>query len=215
MLINIHSHSPAAVQEFALQNCHENFSRVTAPGFYSIGLHPWYIQAATWQHELDEIKIFLERDNVLALGECGLDRVCETDFELQKKVFAAQVTLANACNKPLIIHSVRSQEDVLRILKQIPAAVPVIFHGFNKKLSVAQSILQAGHWLSFGKAILHPGMKEVFEATALNKIFLETDDASISIECIYAAAASIKNIHMDELSLQIEQNFQLVFKMPL
>ncbi len=211
MFINIHSHSPAGKREFVLQNLHHNFNEANKPGFFSVGIHPWYIQEDTWLQQLQEIKVLLGKKNVLALGECGLDRVCKTDFELQKAVFISQVQLANQFKKPLIIHCVRAHEDVLLILKEIPAMVPVIFHGFNNKLAVAQKILMAGHWLSFGKALQQPGMKAVLLETPLNKIFLETDDATLLLGSIYAEAAAVKNMTVDELSLQIEHNFQTVF----
>lgn len=131
---------------------------------------------------------------------------------MHKEVFISQVELANQFNKPLIVHCVRAHEEVLRILKETPAMVPVIFHGFHNKLSVAEKILNAGHWLSFGKSLQQPGMKAVLMVTALHKIFLETDDAALRIGWIYSEAAAVKNMTVDELSLQIEHNFQTVFK---
>ena len=195
-----------------MQNIHGNFTEATKTGFYSLGIHPWYIQPATWKQQLEEITLLLGNDNVLAIGECGLDRICKTDFEMQKEVFISQVQLANQFKKPLIIHCVRAHEEVLLLLKETPAMVPVIFHGFHNRLAVAEKILNAGHWLSFGKALQQPGMQAVFFATPINKIFLETDDGTVSIESIYTAAAAVKNMTIDELSLQIEHNFQTVFK---
>ncbi len=195
-----------------MQNIHGNSTEATKTGFYSVGIHPWYIQPATWQQQLNEIKVMLGKDNILAVGECGLDRICKTDFEIQKEVFISQVDLGNQINKPLIIHCVRAHEEVLLLLKETPAMVPVIFHGFHNRLAVAKRILDAGHWLSFGKALQQPGMRAVFLATPVNKIFLETDDATVSIQSIYAEAAAVKNVSIDELCLQIEHNFQTVFK---
>ncbi len=215
MFINIHSHAPASKREFVLQNLHHHFNEVNNPGHFSIGIHPWYIEPANWQQQLNEIKVLLGKKNVLALGECGLDRICKTDFDLQKAVFTSQVQLANEFNKPLMIHCVRAHDEVLKILKDTPAVVPVIFHGFHNKLAVAEKIVNAGHWLSFGKALQQPSMQAVLQAMPMHKIFLETDDATLPIGSIYSEAAAVKNMTVDELSLQIEENFKSVFKVPV
>ncbi len=209
MFINIHTHQAAV--GFAIQNLHQDFDRVELAGRYSIGLHPWYVHAATWQQEMGHLRLSSQKGNVLAIGECGLDRACSTDYSLQQEVFGAQVQWANQINKPIIVHCVRAHEDVLQLLKQAQNKVPVIFHGFNKSLALARKIVQQGHWLSFGKVLEHERMQAVFAALPINNIFLETDDAVITIEETYQLAASILQIGTNELSLQLQTNAATVF----
>ena len=122
-----------------------------------------------------------------------------------------QLLWANEINKPLIIHCVRAYDEILLLLKKHQNKVPVIFHGFNKKLDTAQRIIQAGHWLSFGSALQHFRTREVFEQLPLNYIFLETDDGNLDIRSVYQLAASIRNITEEQLSLQLHQNVKTVF----
>ena len=98
------------------------------------------------------------------------------------------------------------------MLARLPVKVPAIFHGFNNRWSIAKQVLDAGHWLSFGTALQQPGLQEVFQQVPINQTFLETDDATTSIEAIYAAAAGITNMPIDALSLQLQQNFKTVFQ---
>lgn len=149
--------------------------------------------------------------NVLAIGECGLDKICNTDFLLQQKVFAAQIGLANTINKPLIIHSVKAYEEVVQQLQQNDNKVPVIFHGFNKNKILAQQLIQKGFYLSFGKALQQPAIQELIKIVPPDKIFFETDDAAINIETIYAVAAEALHIDINSLSLQIKKNAVTVF----
>jgi TatD DNase family protein len=88
-----------------------------------------------------------------------------------------------------------------------------IVHGFNKKQQLAEQLLKKGFYLSFGKHLLEKeSLQSVFKNTPLNRIFLETDAASNSIESVYKKAASIKEISIESLILAIKNNFENVFK---
>jgi len=164
------------------------------------------------KEELAEMKIASNQKNVLAIGECGLDRICTTDFKLQERVFIEQILWANEIAKPLIIHCVKANQESLILLKEYNRTSPVIFHGFNNKLETANKILDQGHYLSFGKHIFNPVIESVFSKISLEKIFLETDDSDIGIDAIYKQAAKIKNISREQLSLQIKKNLDCIFK---
>lgn len=206
--INIHTHHQPQADELAIQNLYKDFEQTESKGFYSIGLHPWYI-TADWQNEFEQLKYYASHSHVKAIGECGLDKLADTDLELQQEVFVQQIQLANQINKPLLIHCVKAYDEVLLQLKQ--AQVPAVFHGFNKSKELALQIIKAGHYLSFGKALLQPHMQEVLKNIPIEKFFLETDDASVSIEMLYKTAAAIFSIDEESLSLQLEKNAQHFF----
>ncbi len=195
-----------------MQNLHANFEELNALFNYSVGIHPWYIDSKTIKEELAEMKIASSHKNVLAIGECGLDRICNTDFKLQEKVFIEQILWANEIAKPLIIHCVKAHHETLILLKEYNRTSPVIFHGFNNKLETANKILEQGYYLSFGKHLMNPSVENVFSKISLEKIFLETDDSDIGIDAIYKQAAKIKNISTEQLSLQIKKNLDRIFK---
>lgn len=158
------------------------------------------------------MKIASQQKNVIAIGECGLDRLSNTDFKLQEKIFIEQILWANEIAKTIIIHCVKAHQECLIILKEYNRTSPVIFHGFNNKLETANKILGQGHYLSFGRHIFNPVIESVFSKISLEKIFLETDDSDISIDDIYKQAAKIKNISTEQLSLQIKKNLDSIFK---
>ncbi len=209
--IDIHTHSPSRKGEWVIQNVYKDFDRLPS-SFFSAGLHPWFIQKETWKQELNTLRSISTDAKMIALGECGLDRVCNTDYEFQQTVFIAQIQLANQINKPLILHCVRAYEDVMHLLEKEQNSVPVIFHGFNKGLALAQKLISKNYYLSFGKAVERPHVQDIFAALPLQHIFLETDDAEISIETIYKTAAAAHGISEEELSLQLQQNTAQVFK---
>jgi TatD DNase family protein len=181
---------------------------VQEPGLYSIGLHPWYVPAQ-WQQAFEEVKKWSVHEHVVAIGECGLDKLCQTKFEMQQQVFEQHIAWANSLRKPLIIHCVKAFGETLIALKK--CEVPVIFHGFNKNRELALQIIRAGHYLSFGKALVQPRLQQLVQSIPLERMFLETDDADISIQQVYQMAAAAYNIAELSLSLQLRQNVKTVF----
>lgn len=209
MFINIHSHQPPAEGVWALQNLGENHCGTLAPGCYSAGIHPWFIQPLHWEKQLDTLRRNSQLPGVLAIGECGLDKACTTPFSLQETLFTAQVQWANNMGKPLIIHCVRAWEELLLHLQ--PNRVPVIFHGYNKNEILAKRITGMGYYISLGKALQKPAMRQVLIAVPPDRVFLETDDSGLPIQRIYDWAAEALSIDRNSLVLQIQKNAEAVF----
>ena len=204
MYIDIHTHS-FTTSKHSIVSLYEQLERSKQPGLYSIGLHPCYLHNAG----LEDVKQWAVYERVLAIGECGLDKLSPFSMEMQQQAFYKQVLLANEVKKPLIIHCVRAFDEVLAVLKQ--ARVPVIFHGFNKSKELAKQLLDQGFYLSFGKILEQERMQEVIRSVPLTQLFLETDMADISIETVYQLAATAYNVDRISLSLQLQKNAITVF----
>lgn len=215
MYINIHSHKQSSPTQFFIENLYKDFAKVTESGYYSTGLHPWYLTAESPGESFTEVKEVSTEPNVLAIGECGLDKVCKTPMELQVAVFIDHIKLANEVRKPLIIHCVRAYGEILKLLQQHHPGVPVVFHGFNKNKETLLRILDSGHYVSFGQFITDKDKAKILCHVPLNQFFLETDNSPIGIETIYAAVASAKNISLEALSLQLTKNLQSVFNITI
>lgn len=211
MHLDIHTHTMPLPGQHAILNMQERFDTIPGTGWYSAGLHPWHIDTNTAAESLKQLDTVLQKSNVLAVGECGLDKVCKTDYALQQYCFHRQVLLANQHDKPLILHCVKAFEDVLRILKDATVSVPVVFHGYHKSVELALQLTQAGYYLSFGKHLLQPVTAAVFSAIPLKHVFLETDNGSHNIDEVYKRAAAIKQIEPAALEEQIAANAVKVF----
>ena len=202
---------PPGKGEWVLQNLNTPDEPEPLPGLYSMGIHPWYIQAAHWEKQVRTLQVKSQGDRVLAIGECGLDKVCQTPFSLQQEVFRAQVEWANFIGKPLIIHCVRAWEEVLVTLEDAVKRVPVLFHGYNKNEQLALRITGKGYYISLGSALQYPGIRDVLRAIPPDRFFLETDDAGLSIREVYNWAAEALSIDHNSLALQIQKNAEAVF----
>lgn len=211
MFYNIHSHSCRQTDAFCIRNVHSNFDQEIDGQSVSLGLHPWYLNSADFEQQFASLKKNASRPEVFAIGECGLDKITPTTWDLQLTAFQRQIILAEELRKPIIIHCVKAFNEVLSELKHVQ--IPVIFHGINNKLSIVQPVMDAGYYLSFGKALLssNASIQETFIKTPLSQVFLETDDLESDISEIYKLAAQIKNVSEKEIVSQLENNFSNVF----
>ena len=82
--------------------------------YCSVGIHPWKASDLP----ISELLSLANEKSVLAIGECGLDKICNTPLPLQINVFEKQIQLANLLHKPLVIHCVRAHDEVLSCLKK-------------------------------------------------------------------------------------------------
>lgn len=180
--------------------------------FYSVGIHPWRIDLKKTESQLEFIEQKIQQDNCLAVGECGLDKRIETPTEIQIPVFEKQLLLAEKHQKAIIIHCVAAFQEVIEIKKRLKISVPMIIHGFSKNIQVAQSLLDNGFYLSFGKYLLrNPELESVFSQIPNDRFFLETDTIEEGIEQVYEIAANYKGINLPELQHLVQTNFNFAF----
>ncbi|MCG8859208.1 TatD family hydrolase [Tenacibaculum finnmarkense] len=207
--INIHTHTNSD-ENFSILNCYPNSTDFNTP--FSIGIHPWFINKNTIEDELIFIKKKLLHKNCYAIGECGLDRLSEVNYTLQIAVFKEQINLSEEFKKPLIIHCVRSFQEIIQIKKELKPRQKWLIHGFHKNNQIATDLIKNGCFLSFGKALLYSEkLQEVFFTIPLDKIFLETDDVKIDIATVYEKASRIKNTSVKKIQENIHQNFNTLF----
>ncbi|RXK62747.1 TatD family deoxyribonuclease [Lacibacter luteus] len=212
MYINVHTHHTQPVEGIiSIGNLYKDFDVIDSDSFYSVGLHPWFITEDAWQQQFETVKEKSRLQNVLAIGEAGLDKVCATDFALQQTVFAAHIQLANESQKPLIVHCVRAHAEAMSLLKQHNVKVPVLFHGFTKSKELALQLMAQGYYLSFGHGLMKENLRTVLAALPIEQLLLETDNSTASIEEIYTLAAEAFQIDKDSLSLQLLKNATRVF----
>lgn len=180
--------------------------------FYSIGIHPWYIDENRIDEDLKIIEEKLQTKNCLAIGECGLDKRIEVPFDLQISIFEKQLELAEKYKKPVVIHCVAAFQEVMAIKKKKNISVPMIIHGFAKNNQIAEQLIKAGFHLSFGKYLLkNQDLKTVFQNVPNDRFFLETDTMEETIEQVYELASEYKALNLKELKEVISSNYRSVF----
>lgn len=212
--INIHSHfyqesdELITVKNIDLGN-HEVYdeSIVTC----SVGIHPWHISPAHLVRQFFQLEDLCKEENVIAVGEIGLDKLIEIPLELQTKVFEQQIEIADYHQKPIIIHCVRAYSELIAIKKKSGAKVPFIVHGFNKNEQILRDLVKNDFYISIGMGLLQKENPKYFlELIPSEKLFLETDMNNTAIQAIYIAVSEYLNIPIIDLQRQIETNYQTI-----
>lgn len=210
---NLHTHqvtNQGNVLELVNQYPHEFDSAIA---YYSIGIHPWYIEENRLELDLKIIEEKIQTPNCLAIGECGLDKKIEQPLALQLLVFEKQLALAQKYKKPVVIHCVAAFQELITLKKKMKISVPMIIHGFAKKAPLAAQLIKEGFYLSFGKDLMqNPALQSVFKNTPNDRFFLETDIMNRTIGDVYDAASNYKELCSSELNDIISSNFKVVFQ---
>jgi TatD DNase family protein len=212
-LINLHTHRTNETGDIQILNVFAQDLLPEAPNYlFSTGLHPWHIEKVNPGECFQAINRAAQQKNMLAVGECGLDRSIEVNFAKQSWCFEQQVQIANNHCKPLIIHCVRAYSDIMKHKKENKSGLPWIIHGYNGNMETTLSLIKHDFYFSVGELLLKDVAKHVtFRSIPINRLFLETDESELSIAEIYTLAAQILKIDQKELSQIIVSNFKTVF----
>ncbi|WP_304237724.1 TatD family hydrolase [Jiulongibacter sediminis] len=212
--VNIHCHSVETGVPFSVLNQYVDIDLRVIPlmeeaAFRSIGIHPWYMNEASFEKQFDFLKKEVFNRQYFALGECGLDRVNGPAFDFQKEVLLAQMELSQRHKLPVVLHLVKSYSDILQIRKKFSSDSKLIIHGFSGNALQVLQLTEAGFYLSFGTALFNPNkkLKEAFLACPHDRLFLETDTSETSISEVYKSASKWKEVPIEELVSQLKLNF--------
>ncbi|MFR1954823.1 TatD family hydrolase [Phocaeicola coprophilus] len=211
MLLDIHSHQLTDHPEHVLLNC--GMQDCHTPEFQqarylSVSLHPWYLTEENLPGQLEWMAEMLAADSrVIALGEAGLDKCCPVSYELQRTAFLETVRLSEQYQLPLILHIVKTSNEIIVLRHETSASQPWIIHGFRGKKELAASYLRHGFYLSFGEKY----QPQALVSTPSDRLLLETDTAPVSILQLAEKAASLRGISGRELLHEITENTNRLF----
>ena len=170
------------------------------PGYCypALGLHPEDVKA-DWREQLATVEaaIRAHRDELVAIGEIGLDYYWDKTYkEEQKEVLRRQLLLARELNLPVILHNREATEDILSIVNTIANdQSPItnnqlrgVFHCYSGSKETAEIILKMGFYLGIGGVLtfknskLSETLKELNQSSITNhqlpitnRLLLETD----------------------------------------
>ena len=187
------------------------------------GVHPHEASGG-----LDGLTDLLESDEVVAVGECGLDyHYDHSPRPDQRRVFAQQIALAHAAGLPLVIHSRAAWDDTFSILASEGVPDRTVFHCFTGGVREAERAVEIGACLSFSGIVSFPKVPEVREAAALcppDRLLVETDapflapvplrgrrNSPANVPLVGAAVAQVRGVTPAEVAILTTANACGVF----
>lgn len=198
--------------------------------FCAIGVHPHH--AKEWKDGDGERLRALAASSkkVRAIGEIGLDY--HYDFsprEIQRRVFASQLTVAKDLKLPVVVHCREAIEDVRAIVAEIRLP-KIVLHCCTERWADVAPLVEQGHLLSFTGIVTYPNAGDVIETVRqcpLERMMIETDapylapvphrgkrnEPAFVIE-VARAIAAIKGISLEEVDAVTSRNAVEFFGLP-
>ena len=177
--------------------------------------------------DLDKELAFIEKNkqNIVAIGEIGLDFKYSNKKDKQKEVFKKMLILAEKLNKPVIVHSRSAELECVEIL-QTTKLKKIVLHCFNGKLTLVKKAINNGWFFSIPTNIVRSQQfQKIVEISPLSLLLTETDapylspfrgiknEPSFVIETI-KKIAQIKSLDQEEVANNIYMNYKRVFENP-
>jgi TatD DNase family protein len=173
--------------------------------YYAAGIHPHWIEQQPWFQTdknnvlgtslREKITTLIQQEFTLssnvyagrcvAVGECGLDKLITTPFELQQQLLSIHIDVARQLHKPLIIHCVRAHNEMIALLKKNKPEAGGVIHGFSGSYEVAQQYVDLGFYLGIGGGITYERAQKTRTAAAkipLEYLVLETDAPDMPLQ---------------------------------
>lgn len=149
--------------------------------YATYGIHPMYTPQAR-EHDIVTLRRWLADEQPQAVGEIGLDGfVPGLDMARQQWFFVEQLKLARDFDLPVVLHSRRAVDLVLKQLRRIGVRGGIA-HAFNGSRQQADAFIKLGFKLGFGGAMTFTGstrIRALATELPLDSLVLETDSPDI------------------------------------
>ena len=199
MIIDIHTHNHDAPNALI---CVEPSEFAPSEGkLYAVGIHPWHA-ATSLTTEVESLKSIASHPQVAAIGETGLDSRRGAPLNTQTDLFLQHIAIAEHVGKPLIVHMVRTSQEVLNLWNESQKSVPWVIHGMRGNPNVAHKLIDAEFYFSFGTQF----NLDTLKAVPTDKILAETDDSPQSIDDVIATIAATLCISPDDAKVLVRRN---------
>ena len=196
-IYDLHTHQ---LSHNAIVAAHPPADSLSEGYIYSVGIHPWHIPD---NPDFDRLEKICSQPNVVAIGECGLDRLTDTPLDIQEEIFIRHIDISRQLRKPMIIHCVRAFDRLLAIRRQTLPSQQWIIHGFRQNPALATQLLEKNINISLGPRF----NSETARIIPAERLFIETDNVpSASIMQVAEAVAEARHTTAENILSQVASN---------
>lgn len=194
------------------------------------GLHPIFLQDHA-DADLNALEAWLDtHPETVAVGEIGLDGYQEgLDWDRQWRFYTRQLAIARERDLPVIIHSRRALDEVLKGLRQHPG-VAGILHAFIGSPQQARQAVDLGCCIGIGGPVTYQRAKRlhrVVREAPLEALVVETDapdqplaghqgernEPMMTAE-VNRQLAALRDMDPAEMAIITSQNARRVLRLP-
>ncbi len=214
-----------AADTLAHAKWHAEFAKTHNGCYFTVGVHPEF---AGRPFSEEEFFALAAEPKCVAVGEIGLDyHYPGIDKEAQRKLFAAQLVLADRAGLPVQVHSRDACADTLALLREHRALLSrgFLMHCYSYGAENLSAFSELGAYFSFGGVVCFKNARRVAEsaeACPLGRMLTETDSPYLSpfrgeknspanIPVILQKLAAVKNLSAEETERAVSENAARLF----
>lgn len=203
-------------------------ARERADVFPAFGIHPLRADRAD-DRELARLAELAAE--AVAIGEIGLDYLGDMPRPVQERALRAQLRIAVAAGRPVIIHCRKAFRDLIRILvEEEVARVGGVMHAFSGSPEVARECVGLGMLIAISGTVTYRNAVrplEVVRQLPLDRLIIETDSPDMAPEPFRGGPnepaflletarrlADLKGVPLEEVARVTTLNAQRLFRLP-
>ena len=199
--------------------------------YAAVGIHPTVCHDFELERDWPTIEKLAKADNVVALGETGLDLHWDpTTLAIQKQWLKRHADLSFETDLPLVIHMRNCETEIVETLEEFSreGRIHGIMHSFSGSLETAKRCLNLGMYISFAGMVTFnksDDLRSVAAEIPNDRLLVETDSPYLSPHplrskrpnepsyMVHTAAclADVRNVDPDELAAMTTENARRVF----
>lgn len=172
--------------------------------YYALGYHPYFLSALDAE-PLNALEQALDARSpaCVAVGEVGLDAMVDSEAQVQEALLLGQLSLAQAAGLPVVLHSRKTHNRLLQLLKQARFSCGGVLHAFSGSEQQALQFIDLGFKIGVGGGITYPRANKTRRTVSvlpLEHLVLETDAPDMPL-CGYQG----QNNHPSRLPLVLNE----------
>ncbi len=187
--------------------------------------------------ELEELS---QDAQVVGIGEIGLDYYRDRSPRgAQRQVFNQQLELAARLNKPVVVHDREAHGDVMSIIRQWAASLPVaddgpreplgVMHCFSGDQTMAEELFELGFYISVAGPVTYANasrLQALVGRLPLDRLLVETDCPFLSpdpyrgqrnepanVRLVASKMGEIKGLSLQEVARATTDNARRLFRL--
>ncbi|MBB6043052.1 TatD family hydrolase [Borreliella yangtzensis] len=187
------------------------------------GIHPLNLDD-NFKDDVKQLEKILISENVVAVGEMGLDYFKANNKKFQIKVFEEQLYLAVRYKKPVILHIRDAYDDAYNIVKSLNFSNRGILHCYSGTYECAKKFIDLGFKVSFSGNITFKNaelLRIVASKLNTNDLLIETDspflapvplrgkiNSPLFLGYVCLEIARIKNCSVNDIAIALYNSFK-------
>ncbi|MGY5767904.1 TatD family hydrolase [Vibrio cincinnatiensis] len=200
--------------------------------YYALGIHPHFLPSQAPHSLFSLLEAYLAQSGkaCIAVGECGLDATISDSAQHQETILKGQLAIAQSARLPVVLHSRKTHNRLLQIIKQSRFTQGGVIHAFSGSEQEAKQFIALGFMLGVGGVITYPRANKTRRAVAalpLEHLVLETDSPDMplcgfqgqtntpsQLPLILDELASLKQQAPNDVAHMIWENSHRLFNLP-